>query len=533
MPDMHKISLALSAAALSSLAIVLAAAPSAPVADRTCATSTTLEALATCIRTQMPQSGSNGFVEPSLAEQADWRWTVNQMLGGACNFALPSTLTGIAQVRTFTDSGNGRAYCLLMEVADANNNGYVDRGWGTFITYDGATREISHQAPHPISDSTTESQAMGVFKGTDSRSYLMAGAHRLANAAASTCQASYGQADAAHNTANMFHATNLELMAWYGANDWHAIQWHGMAADTCANTDVYLSHGRNVTPTAGDPVSVLRSNALSDHPSWDLDVTGAGVCSLNGTDNTQGRVINGVAVANACGTSATGYTGRFLHIEQDPGFRSAADWIGPVADTWPAIAPPTVPPAPSGLTATATSSSQITLGWVDNAANEDGFTIERSTDNNTFTPLATVAASATGGVDTALTAATTYYYRLRAFNVAGVSDYSNIASATTQAPPPPPPPTPPAAPTNLKAQTDRRTIKLTWTASSSPNITHIRVYRSTVSGGPYALIATLPKTTKFTNTGLTIGTTYHYVVAAVNSSGAVSGYSNQASKTAR
>lgn len=88
MPDMHKISLALSAAALSSLAIVLAAAPSAPVADRTCATSTTLEALATCIRTQMPQSGSNGFVEPSLAEQADWRWTVNQMLGGACNFAL-------------------------------------------------------------------------------------------------------------------------------------------------------------------------------------------------------------------------------------------------------------------------------------------------------------------------------------------------------------------------------------------------------------------------------------------------------------
>ncbi|MSO49350.1 MAG: hypothetical protein EXQ49_05525 [Acidobacteria bacterium] len=96
-----------------------------------------------------------------------------------------------------------------MEVADANNNGYVDRGWGTFITYNGATRELSHQAPHPISDSTTESQAIGVFKGTDSRSYLMAGAHRLANAASSTCQASYGQADAAHNTANMFKTRRI------------------------------------------------------------------------------------------------------------------------------------------------------------------------------------------------------------------------------------------------------------------------------------------------------------------------------------
>ncbi len=172
-----------------------------------------------------------------------------------------------------------------------------------------------------------------MFKGTDSRSYLMAGAHRLANAASSTCQASYGQADAAHNTANMFNATNLELMAWYGTDDWHAIQWHGMAADTCASTDVYLSHGRNVTPTAGDPISVLRSNALSHHPAWDLDLTGAGVCSLNATDNTQGRVINGVAAANACGTAATSYTGRFLHIEQDPAFRSAADWVGPVTDT--------------------------------------------------------------------------------------------------------------------------------------------------------------------------------------------------------
>jgi len=528
---MRSFVLAVALALVSAFALGLTASPSTPPpVDRTCATSTTLEALATCIRSQMPQSGSEGFVAPTATEQADWRLVVNQMLGGACNFALPASLNGIAQLRTFTDSGKARDYCLLMEVADANNNGFVDRGWGTFITYNGATRELSHQAPHPISDSTTELQAITVFKDTDSRSYLMAGAHRLANAAASTCQSSYGQADAAHNTANMFHATNLELIAWYGANNWNAIQWHGMAADTCADTNVYLSHGRNITPAPSDPISTLRTNAMTRHPAWDVDLVGAGVCSLNATDNTQGRAINGVPQASVCGTAATTYNGRFIHIEQDPGFRTGADWIAPVTDTWAATVPPVAPASPSALTATAVSSSQINLSWMDNSNNEDGFVIERSTDGTSFTQIGTAAAQATGGIDTALAASTTYHYRVRAFNAAGSSPNSNTASATTLQPPLPPPP---AAPTTLKAANDKRNIRLTWVSSSSPNVNQIRVYRATQSGGPYTLRASLPLTTSYTDLGLTSGTTYYYVVAAVNTSGLVSAYSNQASRTAR
>jgi hypothetical protein len=202
---------------------------SAAVADLTCASSMTLESLAACIRKQMPQSGSNGFVAPNAIEQADWRAVVKQMLQGSCDFTLPASLSGIMQIRTFTDSANGRNYCVLMEVRDANGDGSVDRGWGTFIVNNDAMRELSHQAPHPISDSTTEMQALTIFKETDSRSYLMAGAHRDANAANSTCQnstcqGSHKEADAAHNTATMFHATNQELINWYGAASWHAIQ---------------------------------------------------------------------------------------------------------------------------------------------------------------------------------------------------------------------------------------------------------------------------------------------------------------------
>jgi hypothetical protein len=311
-------------------------------ADLTCPSSTTLESLVMCLRNQMPQSESNGYVVPTSTQRADWRTVVNQMLQGSCDFAVPASLNGIVQVKTFTDTGNGRNYCLLMEVLDQNGNGYVDNGFGTFIVYNSATRQLSHQAVHPISDSTTESQAVTVFKETDSRSYLMAGAHRHANSAASTClqcdpepDASHPESDASHNSDTMVQATNEALLAYYGAASWFAIQWHGMGPLTCPNTDVYPSHGRNVAPAATDKIAILRDNLLVHHPTWDVDLPGSGSCSLNATENVQGRLLNGVAAACVCCTAGTNYTQKFVHIEQDPNFRNPGDWIAPITDTFP------------------------------------------------------------------------------------------------------------------------------------------------------------------------------------------------------
>jgi hypothetical protein len=66
----------------------------------------------------MPQVGSNGYVAPTPSQRADWRIVVNQMLQGSCDFAVPVSLNGIVQVRTFTDTGNGRSYCLLMRFVE-------------------------------------------------------------------------------------------------------------------------------------------------------------------------------------------------------------------------------------------------------------------------------------------------------------------------------------------------------------------------------------------------------------------------------
>lgn len=500
------------------LLLVLSAVERGAAADLTCASSITLEELATCLRQQMPQSGSNGFVAPSAAEQNDWRATVNQMLRGSCSFSLPANLLGSAQLRDFTDAGNGRNYCLLMEVRDANGDGYVDRGWGAFIVYNAASRELSHQAPHPISDSTSELQAISIFKQTDSRSYLMAGSHRNANGAASQCQSSYKEADAAHNTENMFHAANLELMAFYGTAEWNAIQWHGMAADTCPNTHVYLSHGVNVLPAPADKISLLRDRLSVHHPLWDVDLPGAGACSLNGTDNPQGRLLNGVGAASVCSLAASSYSGRFIHIEQDPNYRNGADWVGPIEDSWPLQ-----PPAPPTDLAASAGSGQVTLSWAA-MADAAAYRLHRGTTSGGPYGAIASALTGTGYLDTAVTNGLTYYYVVTAVNGSGESAYSNQAMATPSAPAVPSPPS------GLTATAGKKKITLNWKPSAGA--TAYNVKRRTGSAATYMTIATGVGGTSYINTGLTSGVTYYYVVSAANAGGE-SVNSNQASAKAK
>src|SRR5882724_4655346 len=92
----------------------------------------------------------------------------------------------------------------------------------------------------------------------------------------------------------------------------------------------------------------------------------------------------------------------------------------------------TIPAAPSGLTATAVSSSQINLSWTDNSNNETGFNIQRKTGaGGTYGQIASVGANVTTYNNMGLSANTTYYYQVDATNASGTSAWSNEASATT------------------------------------------------------------------------------------------------------
>jgi titin len=185
--------------------------------------------------------------------------------------------------------------------------------------------------------------------------------------------------------------------------------------------------------------------------------------------------------------------------------------------------PPAPPAAPGNLSATAVSSNRIDLAWSDNSTNEDGFAIERSTDGVNFSQITTVTANLTSYSNTGLAASTTYSYRVRAFNNAGSSGYSNVASATAAALG-----APPVAPANLAATpVSKSQINLAWSDLAN-NETGFKIERS-LDGTTFTQVGTVnANVTSYASTGLQANKKYFYRVRANNSYGD-SPYSNIAS----
>jgi inhibitor of cysteine peptidase len=91
---------------------------------------------------------------------------------------------------------------------------------------------------------------------------------------------------------------------------------------------------------------------------------------------------------------------------------------------------PMLPDVPSNLQTMALSMHEIELEWADNSFNETGFRIERSLDGvSGWAVVNSTAADVMSYSDSGLSSGTTYYYRVQAFNTAGGSAYTNIASA--------------------------------------------------------------------------------------------------------
>jgi hypothetical protein len=88
------------------------------------------------------------------------------------------------------------------------------------------------------------------------------------------------------------------------------------------------------------------------------------------------------------------------------------------------------PEAPTGLTATVFSTSRIDLTWTDNATDETGYKVYRSTDNVSFSVIDTIAADSEAYSDTTITAGTTYYYKVAAYNAGGEAA-GNVDAANT------------------------------------------------------------------------------------------------------
>jgi serine protease AprX len=215
-----------------------------------------------------------------------------------------------------------------------------------------------------------------------------------------------------------------------------------------------------------------------------------------------------------------------LRVESYAGAGSfQADVFGAVGASTP---DPTPPVAPTGLSASATSASTISVGWTDASSDEEAFTLERceGVGCTTFAELATLLAGTTSYADSGLAADTSYTYRVRASNAAGSSAWSDTATAVTQSPVV----LPPSAPTLAAQPVSTSEIVLTWSdLADEQGYTLDRCQGAGCTS--FVTVATLPAgNTSYADTGLDAGTTYTYRLQAFNTGG-TSAWSNTASAT--
>ena len=130
-------------------------------------------------------------------------------------------------------------------------------------------------------------------------------------------------------------------------------------------------------------------------------------------------------------------------------------------------APGSPPGAPSGLGAIAQSASSIELSWTDNSEDEFGFELQRSTDQSNWTDLPGLDADIVTVSDTGLLSSTTYYYRVRAFNLSGNSAWSDTAFAKTEAGPDPVDIT---LSLNGRKSKGKHIVDLTWLGTTATNV---------------------------------------------------------------
>ena len=168
---------------------------------------------------------------------------------------------------------------------------------------------------------------------------------------------------------------------------------------------------------------------------------------------------------------------------------------------------PTAPVVKLGNSA-ASGKPMLTWNAVEGATS---YRIYRSTSKGSgYSLLGTT--TATSYTNTGAKAGTTYYYRVKACNDAGLSPYSNVVSGQVKTVTPKP-----AAPVvKIGNSASSGKPQLTWNAVSGA--TSYKVYRATSQKGTYSLLGTVTATS-YTNTGAKAGVTYYYKVKAVNSAG--------------
>ena len=504
--------------------------------------------------TTPPTAPSNLTATAASASQINLSWTASTDNVGVTGYLVErcsgAGCSNFAQIGTppstsFSDTGltASTSYSYRVRATDAAGNlsAYSNTATATTTGTTGGTIKFiqgTYQTPQSPSTSVavtyTAAQSAGdlnvVAVGWNDTTSTVSS---ITDTSGNTYVLAVGPTAGTALTQSIYYAKNIAAAA-AGANT-VTVRFSAAAAFP----DVRILEYSGLNPTS--PLDVTAAAAGSGSPSNSSSAT---------TTSANELIFGANMVAHTTTGAGSGFTSRMITRDGD----IAEDQIVTATGTYSATAPITAgawvmqmatfsaasssgdttpPTAPSNLTATAASASQINLAWTASTDNVGvtGYLVERCSGAgcSNFAQIGTP--TSTSFSDTGLTASTSYSYRVRATDAAGnLSAYSNTATATTT---PGQDTTPPTAPSNLTATAASASqINLSWTASTdNVGVTGYLVERCSGAGcSNFAQIGT-PPSTSFSDTGLTASTSYSYRVRATDAAGNLSAYSNTATAT--
>ena len=266
-------------------------------------------------------------------------------------------------------------------------------------------------------------------------------------------------------------------------------------------TRVSLNSGAPVVPSTPTGLAAAATSSTAIAVSWN---SSAGATSYTLQTSTDNSTWSDLVTQAGISFSHTGLTASTIHYYRVKATNSVGS--SAYSASVNATTSPSAPSTPTGLAAAAISSSEINVSW-NASAGASSYTLQTSTDNSTWSNLATQAGTTYS--HTGLSPATIHYYRVDATNSAGSSAFSTSVNATTGI-------AAPSTPTGLAASaTSSTAISISWNASSGASTYTLQ---RSPDNTTWTGIVTQAGTS-YSNTGLTASTTYYYRVDATNSAG--------------
>ncbi len=415
----------------------------------------------------------------------DLAWTASTDNVGVTGYRIyrDGAVIGSTAGTSFSDTGLAEYTTYLYRVAafDAGGNESTPSSPLTATTVDATAPSV----PSNLQGAAVSTSRIDLTWTASTDNAGVTGYRIYRNGTAVGTSASTGYSDTGLSEATSYSYT----VAAYDAE--------GNESGQCGALAVYTADA--TSPSVPSNLQGTAASASQIDLTWTASTDNLGVAGY--------RVYrNGSLVASPAGTSfsdtglseATSYS---YTVAATDASGNASSQCGAVAVSTLDV---TVPSVPSNLQGTAASASQIDLTWTASTDNVGvtGYRVYRN-------GIQVGTAASTGFSDTGLSEATSYSYRVAAYDAAGnlSSLCGAVAVSTADA-------TAPSVPTNLQGTgASASQIDLTWTASTdNVGVTGYRVYRNGSQVGTTA-------STSYSDTGLSEVTSYSYTVAAYDAAG--------------